>query len=100
MKYRIVSLPAVQIDIREAVRYYEQFSPKLGQQFLQRLREANHFLEIMPKGFQKKYKAVRTLLLKQFPYHIHYLIEDKNQTIIILGIIHSYRNPKDYTLRF
>lgn len=100
MKYRIVSLPAVQIDIREAVRYYEQFSPKLGQQFLQRLREANHFLEIMLKGFQKKYKAVRTLLLKQFPYHIHYLIEDKNQTIIILGIIHSYRNPKDYTLRF
>jgi plasmid stabilization system protein ParE len=82
------------------VRYYEQFSPKLGQQFLQRLKEANHFLATMPKGFQKKYKAVRTLLLKLFPYHMHYFIDDKNQTIIVLAIIHSYRNPKDYTLRF
>jgi plasmid stabilization system protein ParE len=99
MKYRIVSLPTVQIDIREAVGYYQQFNPKLGHQFVKRIQEAYHFLELMPKGFQQKYKTVRTLLLKQFPFQLHYLIDDHNQTIIVLAVIHSYRNPKDYSSR-
>jgi plasmid stabilization system protein ParE len=100
MSYQIVSLPAVKMDMNEAVSYYEQFNPRLGRQFLFRIREAYHFLEMMPKGFQKKYKSVRTLLLKQFPYHIHYLVDDHNQKVIVLALVHSYRNPSDYTLRF
>lgn len=99
MKYRIVSLPNVQTDIREAVSYYQQINPTLSQQFVGRIREAFRFLELMPQGFQQKYKSVRTLLLKQFPYQIHYLIDDKNQTIIVLAVIHSYRNPQDYSAR-
>jgi len=47
-------------------------------------------------GFQVKYKEVRTLLLKQLPYHIHYFIVDTQKQIIILAIIHAYKNPKDY----
>lgn len=100
MSYQIVSLPAVKMEITEAVLYYEQFSPRLGRQFLFRIREAYHFLEMMPKSFQKKYKSVRTLLLKQFPFHIHYLVDDQNQIVVVLAIIHSYRNPSDYSMRF
>lgn len=99
MKYRVVSLPAVQNDIREAMGYYQKINTKLEAQFISRIREAYQFLELMPLGFQQKYKTVRTLLLKQFPYHLHCLIDDYSQTIIVLAIIHSYRNPKDYSSR-
>lgn len=50
MKYRIVSLPNVQTDIREAVSYYQQINPTLSQQFVGRIREAFRFLELMPQG--------------------------------------------------
>lgn len=43
MQYRLVILPAVQIDIREAVGLAN--NSKLGYQFVSRLREAYHFLE-------------------------------------------------------
>jgi plasmid stabilization system protein ParE len=99
MTYRIVSLPAAEADIRDAISYYQKINPKLGIQFLYRLRDAAHFLASTPKGFQLKYKEVRTLLLKQFPYHIHYLIDENKRTVIVLAVIHSYQNPKDYSVR-
>jgi hypothetical protein len=58
-----------------------------------------NILQKLQFGFQIKYKVVRTLLLKQFPYHIHYLIDDAKQQIIILAVIHAYKNPADYNNR-
>jgi len=52
-----------------------------------------------PFGFEIKYKGVRTYQLNQFPFHIHYFIDEVNKQIVILAIIHAYRNPKDYTNR-
>jgi len=63
------------------------------------MREAKHYIAQSPLGFQIKYNQVRTLLLKQFPYHIHYIIDDAKQQIIVLAIIHAYKNPADYSVR-
>ncbi len=71
----------------------------LAKQFMFRFEEASVNISHTPLGFQVKYKEVRTLLLKQFPYHIHYLIDDNKKQIVILAIIHAYRNPADYTNR-
>ena len=64
-----------------------------------RIREAKTYIAKYPLGFQIKYNQVRTLLLKQFPYHIHYHIDDIQKQIIILAVIHAYKNPADYTNR-
>ena len=99
MNYSIVNSPAVKSDIIEAVDHYKRINPKLAKQFLLRIREAKKYIRQYPVGFQLKYKEVRTLLLRQFPYHIHYLIDEDRQQIVILAIIHAYRNPKDYSVR-
>ena len=99
MSFRFVNRPAVKSDIIEAVNYYKGISPNLAQQFIYRIREAKKYLEKYPFGFEIKYKNVRTLLLKQFPYHIHYIVDEENSKIIILAIIHAYRNPTDYSIR-
>ena len=39
----------------------------------------------MQKAFQIKYKNVRIILLKKFPYHIHYLIDEVEKQIVILA---------------
>jgi plasmid stabilization system protein ParE len=91
--------PAVQGDINNAVNYYKLISPKLAKQFLFRVREAKTYIQRSPLSFQIKYKDVRTLLLIQFPFHIHYIINEEQKQVIILAIIHAYRNPTDYSSR-
>ncbi len=97
MIYKILNNPSVKHDIIEATNYYKKINPNLSKQFLVRLREAVHYLSNSPEKFQVKYKQVRTLLLRQFPYHIHYLIDDEKRQVIILAIIHAYKNPIDYS---
>ena len=96
MSYSFVNRPSVEADITNAVNYYENINPELAKQFLFRIREAKSYIAQIPLGFQIKHKEVRTLLLRQFPYHIHYLIDEDKKQIIILAIIHAYKNPKDY----
>ncbi len=97
MSYSFVNKPNVSLDILEATQYYKTINPKLAKQFLFRLREAKAHIALNPLGFQTKYKTVKTLMLKQFPYLIHYLIEDKKKQIVILAVVHAYKNPKDYS---
>ena len=99
MSYSFVSRPAVSFDIINATDYYKKINPELAKQFLFRIREAKEHIAKTPIGFQIKYNVVRTLLLKQFPYHIHYLIDNAKQQIIVIAIIHAYKNPTDYNNR-
>ena len=79
MNYSLVNRPYVSIDIIEAVEYYKNIDPQLAKQFLFRIGEATTYIAKFPLGFQIKYKEVRTLLLKQFPYHIHYLVDENRK---------------------
>lgn len=99
MIYKIVNRSLVKSDILNAVDFYKEINPKLAHQFLLRVEEATNYIEINPFLFQIKYNQVRTLLLKQFPYQIHYIIDEERNIVVILAIIHSYRNPKDFTKR-
>jgi plasmid stabilization system protein ParE len=99
MSYSFVNSPAVRTDIIEAVDYYKKINPEYPKQFLFRIREAKAYIAHSPFGFQIKYKQVRTLLLKKFPYHIHYLVDETKEVIVIIAIIHAYKNPKDYSNR-
>lgn len=95
MSYSFVNRPTVKADVIEAVKHYKTISPDLAKQFLFRLREAKDYIARSPLGFQIKYNYVRTLLLRQFPYHIHYLIDDVKKQIVIIAIIHAYTNPSE-----
>jgi mRNA-degrading endonuclease RelE of RelBE toxin-antitoxin system len=99
MSYVFVSSTAVKTDIVAATNYYKVIHPKLARQFLLRIREAKEYIANSPFGFQIKYKKVRTIFLKQFPYQIHYMIDETNRVIVILAVIHAYKNPVDYSNR-
>lgn len=99
MSYSFINRPSVRFDIIEAVGYYKKINPEIAKQFLFRIREAKAYIARTPHGFQIKYNKVRTLLLRQFPYHIHYLVDDTKQVIVILAIINAYKNPTDFSNR-
>lgn len=87
MNYLIENRPRVYDDIIDAVDYFFSINPKLAEDFLDRIEEAKQSILNTPKGFVVKYSKVRTILLKQFDYHIYYIIEGNK--IIILAILHA-----------
>lgn len=99
MSYTLVNRPLVYYDILEIVEYYKEINTDLAVKFLDQLEETKKYIFDFPESFQIRYHKVRTILIENFPYHIHYLIDDSNKQIIILAIIHSYKNPKDYSKR-
>lgn len=99
MSYVFVNNPKLILDIEDSVDYYKSINSELATAFLDRLEEAKKHIADFPLAFQIKYKNVRTVLLKQFPYHIHYIVDDTKKQIVVLAVIHAYKNPKDYSNR-
>lgn len=99
MSYAFVNKPKLIVDIEDSVDYYKSINPELATVFLDRIEEAKKYIAEFPLAFQIKYKNVRTVLLKQFPFHIHYIVDDTKKQIVVLAVIHAYKNPKDYSKR-
>ena len=94
----IIYIPSVKLDLIEATEYYKKINPDLAKQFLQRVRQAKNSIVKNPLHFTIKYKNLRTILLKQFPYHIHFAI-NKDNNIVIYAIICAYKKPNDFSDR-
>ena len=92
MSYEVVNKRSVFCDIEAIVDHYKMISAALANTFLDRLEETKEYVVNYPLAFQIKYKNVRTILIKQFPYHIHYIVDEKRQQLIILAVIHAYKN--------
>jgi plasmid stabilization system protein ParE len=99
MIYKTVNVPQVDTDLAQIIDYYKQISVKLAKEFISQVRFGIKQISSHPFGFQVKYKNVRTLLIHQFPYHIHYIIDENLKQVVVLAIIHTYRKPQDFSSR-
>ena len=53
-----------------------------------------------PLYFPIKYENnVRTALLRQFPYHIHFFIDEARNRIVILAVVFAGKDFIDFTKR-
>ena len=99
MKYKVVYIPLAKVDLKKAVAYYKDISPKLANDFIFRIREGKQYISQNPQGDDIMYKEIRMHNIRQFPYHIHYqILKDKKQ-ILILAIEFSKRNNLDFSHR-
>ncbi|MCD4681595.1 MAG: type II toxin-antitoxin system RelE/ParE family toxin [Bacteroidales bacterium] len=57
------------------------------------VREKVQFLQRNPKAHNIRYENVRTAVLNVFPFMIHYSIDEKNQIVVVLAVLHTSRNP-------
>jgi len=92
--YRSVILPLAKQDIQCAAQWYNSKKKGLGRQFTSEVRRKIHFIQQNPKAISIRYNKVRVLALDVFPYLIHYTIDESTQTIPIIAILHTSRNPK------
>jgi plasmid stabilization system protein ParE len=81
-----------QEDIREIALWYRNEQEGLDDRFIFSLKASLDSLLKNPFIYQVNFLSVRSRLMKRFPYRIYYLIEEP--AILILGIMHTKRNPK------
>jgi hypothetical protein len=92
MKYTLEILESARDNVVEAFLYYEGKQPGLGERFLDCWEKQLKALQLEPNLFQKRYKDFRQVLIKPYPYHIIYEID--NTVIVIYKVIYAGRHPR------
>lgn len=80
-------------DIDSALEYYFEKSPTAAKKLYNSIQEAYLLLEKNP-FFQIRYKDYRCLPIKKFPFMLHYLVNETNNTVKIFAFIHTSQNPE------
>jgi len=82
------------IELDEAVMYYNHQLPGLGFRFFQQVDAAIERIRIMPEAWTKVGERTRRCLIKGFPYALLYAIEAEE--ILITTVAHLHRDPEHY----
>jgi len=80
-------------DIEEISEWYNGQKENLGiafkKQLISQIDELIHF----PKSASIRYKNVRCLVIKKFPFMVHYTVNDTSKLVEVYAVLHTSRNP-------
>ena len=76
MIYKLKIFPKAKSDLSEISSWYEDIQKGLGKRFLKNVSLEMKVVKSNPISFQIRYDTTRVVLIKKFPYLIHYEIID------------------------
>ncbi|MFN7675366.1 type II toxin-antitoxin system RelE/ParE family toxin [Flavobacterium sp.] len=94
MIYKLKIFPKAKSDLSEISSWYEDIQKGLGKRFLKNVSLEMKVVKSNPISFQIRYDTTRVVLIKKFPYLIHYEIIDNE--ILIKAVIHTSRDTKNW----
>ncbi len=77
------------LDLIEANTYYLAVSQELSAKFKLDVSETIDRIAMNPEHFQKRYRHIKIVFTKVFPFGVHYLVE--GDTVFIQRIMHQKR---------
>lgn len=89
MKWNLLVRLHAEVDLKEAIQWYERQRPGLGADFLEEIDRAMDRLAGEPERYPLYYRGFRRMLTKRFPYRIFYRLE--GDEIIVFRILHQKR---------
>ena len=92
MRVRFIAPANIELD--DALRYYDYQLAGLGFRFFQEVDAAIERIRFMPEAWTKIGKRTRRCMLKSFPYALFYIAEADE--ILITAVAHLHRNPEQY----
>jgi mRNA-degrading endonuclease RelE of RelBE toxin-antitoxin system len=94
MNYNVKIEPQALADIQEVTDWYNQAKDGLGGRFQKTAIKQIDSLNKDPHIYAIRYKEIRCLLVKKFPYMVHFYINNQTNTVEVLAVISTSRNPK------
>ncbi len=85
-------------EIQQGIDYYNGQAKGLGKKFHAAVKETIAYLRQAPFR-QIRYDNVRCLLVKKYPYMLHFTVDEKEPLIILHAVIHTSLNPDESWLK-
>ncbi|SHI91190.1 Plasmid stabilization system protein ParE [Cruoricaptor ignavus] len=86
--WKSIIRPSAYLDIEEAADYYFAIEPKLARRFIISFHKTVEKILVNPLGYEIKFSGkIRTVLVKNFPYKIYFVVMD--ETVVILAVLHA-----------
>lgn len=98
MGYKLVILPRAQQELIDAFDYYNKISVTVLKAFNSDLEDVYQSLEKNP-FYQLKYKNLRGVPFKKFPFLMFFSIEEIEKIVYIYSVFHTSQNPETYPNR-
>lgn len=98
MVFDVKTLLRAEIELDEAVFYYQNIRNGLGEKFLLDYENQLNTLYNFPY-FENKYNIIRLLPFKKFPYTIHFSIDEFEKIVSIQAITCNFQNPENTRLK-
>jgi plasmid stabilization system protein ParE len=95
MDFNLVISPLAELDIAEAYAHYADISFEVLSNFDKEIEVVYQILEKNP-FFKIRYKNVRGLPLKNFPYIIFYTLDELDKNVEIRSVFNTNQHPKKY----
>jgi len=86
-------LEPAQTEFDEAIGYFENEQPGLGDRFRVEVQRALIRISNFPESYQKLSRRTRRCLVAVFPYGIIYEHRPEINKILIVAIAHLHRKP-------
>ena len=80
-------------QIDEAYLFYSLENPENADRFLDAVQNALTRLSRF-SAHQVRYDDIRLLHLNRYPYALHYLVEAKTKSILVVEVLHGKQNSK------
>lgn len=93
-KYRLVVDPDALEDIQKATDWYNEQLSGLGSRFQKQVVRQINSLKKNPLIYAIRYSEVRCMMVKKFPFIIHFSINEEKQRVEVFAVFHTSRNPE------
>jgi len=93
----VVLIPPSDVELDEAIKYYDEQYPGLGEDFYREFLRATDLVIKYPDTWRKVSDNTRRMNIKNFPYLLLYIID--GETILITCIAHQHRDPSYFADR-
>jgi hypothetical protein len=90
--------PDAEIELTQAIDYYEQCSKGLGQDFTIEVHATIERIITYPKAWSVIDEEIRRALVKRFPYGVLYA--ENNTEIFIIAVMNLHREPDYWKYRY
>jgi len=90
-------LEPAQAELDEAIAWYAEQAPGLGDAFLIEALKAFHLIETFPSAWHPLTPQIRRCRLKRFPYSVVYTQDEAD--VLALAIAHQHRRPSYWKTR-
>lgn len=89
--------PIAEIELRQAVDFYNKERSGLGFEFLARIKESAEKIVDFPNAWKKISKNSRVCNLRGYPYSLIY--HKMKEEILIIAVMHNSKDPESWENR-